>query len=522
MLPFNLPLFSETDFISYVVNNDSSGYNISGVSKEDFSNYCKEFEKRGLVKKEGFETTLHSYAAYSFDGTGVFVNFYENLKEININIENSCNYFNFKDITLEKTVTPQITQVELDDFGMSYAVRLSDGRFIIFDGGWDFEPDVNNLLKTLKENSPYEKPVVAAWFLTHPDCDHFHCFVGMLDRFAGEVEIEKVLFNFPEADDKRYTDRLTSVVRRLEGYGSDGDYINRMKAHIEKYKIPTFMPHAGQVYRIGDSVCEILSSIDDTIYGYNGINCMSLVVRMQLGGQVILWTADSECDSSRILWRYGDYLKADIMQIAHHGFSSDADNSQIDTYKVINPSVCLLPVSEYNAYTAIDSFIESSKFVFTKLGVDEVITGTPQRTITLPYTAPQYAKKELENSYLSGLDNNGSRTWIFTGLNTANKEDFIYTVLNTGRTTEVLIEMFFEHSSDRIGCIKTELPVQTIRTICITDKKDVVTDYKFFNWEELDKKGVPENSPFAVRFMANAPIVVSNKNHTATYFSPNR
>ncbi len=522
MLPLNLPLFNETDFKPYMVNNNSSGYNISGSNLEDFFNYCKEFEKHGLIKAEGYETPLHSFAAYKFNDYGIFINFYENLKEINIAVESDCHYFDFKDISLEKTVTPQITQLELVDFGMSYAVRLSDGRFIIFDGGWDFEPDVNNLLKTLKENSPYEKPIVAAWFLTHPDCDHFHCFVGVLDRFAGEIEIEKVLFNFPEADDQRYTDRFTSVVRRLEGYGSDGNYIDRLKAHIEKYKIPTFMPHAGQVYRIGDAVCEILSSIDDTIYAYNGINCMSLVVRMELGGQVILWTADSECDSSRIMQRYGDYLKADILQIAHHGFSSDADDSQIDTYEVIKPSVCLLPVSDYNAYTALDNFIESSRFLFSKLGVDEVIAGTPQRTITLPYTAPEYAKNELEKSYLSGLDNNGSRTWIFSGLYTANKEDFVFTVLNTGRMTEVLIEMFFEKNSDKIGYIKAELSGQSVKTICITNKNDVVTDYKFFNWDELDKKGIPTNCQFAVRFIAKEPIVVSNKNHRATYFSPNR
>ena len=214
--------------------------------------------------------------------------------------------------------------------------------------------------------------------------------------------------------------------------------------------------------------------------------------------------------------------KADILQIAHHGFPAGDNDAQIDTNKVINPSVCLLPVSDYNAYTAFDNFVKSSRFIFENLGVDEVIAGTPQRTITLPYTAPEYGKKELEKKYLSGLDNNGSRTWIFSGLNTANKEDFVYTILNTGLGTEVLIEMFFENSSDRIGCIKTELPGKTIKTICITDKNDVITDYKFFNWEELDKKGVPENSPFAVRFIANEPIVVSNKNHKATYYSPNR
>lgn len=522
MLPFSLPLFGETDFKEYTVNNNSSGYNISSVSFKTFNAYCKEFEKQGLIKFEEYETPVHSFAAYRFNDCGVFINFYKNISEININVEENCNYFNFKDISLKEVVTPQITQVELVDFGMSYVVRLSDGRFIIFDGGWDFEPDVNLLLKTLKDNSPFEKPIVAAWFLTHPDCDHFHSFVGFLDRFAGECEIEKVLYNFPEADDQRYARQFTSIVRRLDGYGSDGEYINRLKAHVSKRNIPCFMPHSGQIYKIGDAVCQILSSIDDTIYAYKGTNCMSLVVRMELAGQVILWTADSESDSSRIMHRFGEQIKADILQIPHHGFSSDADSTQIDMYKMISPKVCLLPVSDYNAYTAIDSFIESSKFLFTRLGVEEIIAGTPERTITLPYTAPECGKRELENSYLRGLDNNGSRTWVFTDLNTSEKEDFVFTILNTARRTQVVIELFFESGANKINYIKAELPGQAIKTINIIDKADVVTDYKFFNWDELDKKGIAEKSPFAVRFMADEPIIVSNKNHKATYYSVNR
>lgn len=183
---------------------------------------------------------------------------------------------------------------------------------------------------------------------------------------------------------------------------------------------------------------------------------------------------------------------------------------------------CLLPVSSYNAYTALDSFIESSKFLFTRLGVDEVIAGTPQRTITLPYTAPDCGKRELESNYLSGLDNNGRKTWIFTDLCTAEKEDFIFTILNTARKTQVVIELFFERGANKINYIKTELPGQAIKKINIIDKGDVVTDYKFFNWDELDKKGIPENSLFAVRFMAEEPIIVSNKNHKAAYYSVNR
>ena len=48
-------------------------------------------------------------------------------------------------------VTPEITQIALEDFGMSYVIRLSDGRFIVIDGGRDFEPESDKLFKALND-----------------------------------------------------------------------------------------------------------------------------------------------------------------------------------------------------------------------------------------------------------------------------------------------------------------------------------------------------------------------------------
>ena len=114
-------------------------------------------------------------------------------------------YFSYTDRFRGDMMAPQITQVHLEDFGLSYVIRLSDGRFIIFDGGWNFEPDRNRLFECLKAGSPDEKPVIAAWILTHPHGDHYLCFLGFMEQYGDQVVIEKFLFNFPEFDDIEHT-----------------------------------------------------------------------------------------------------------------------------------------------------------------------------------------------------------------------------------------------------------------------------------------------------------------------------
>ena len=62
----------------------------------------------------------------------------------------------------DAVTAPQITQLEQEDYGMSYVIRLSDGRFIVIDGGNNFEPDIDRLMNCLKAGSNSEKPVIAS------------------------------------------------------------------------------------------------------------------------------------------------------------------------------------------------------------------------------------------------------------------------------------------------------------------------------------------------------------------------
>ena len=517
-----IPAFGEVNYAETVSNRNTRIVNISDADVQMFDAYLKKLEECGYSLEEQRSCGQNRYAAFKKENTGIFLNYYDALAELNIAIEENCGYFSFDAQEGAPIVSPQITQVHLVDFGMSYAIRLSDGRFIVIDGGWGFEPEVQELYRVLKEGTPSGKPVIAAWFLTHPHRDHHLCFAEFLLRYPEDVVIEKLLMNYPEPDDLEHYPEMIREDWRV----ADTATINRvprMMNTVSKLGIPVFEPHSGQVYRIGDAVCEILSCMDDTILISSSINPTSLVIRMELGGQVILWTADAAFSTCRLAERYGSYLKSDIMQIPHHGFQSGTAEAESAGDDLVKPEICFLPVADIHAYTAICTYREGSRYMMTKAGVKELITGDETRTITLPYIPPAWAAEELRKNYLSGLDNSGAKTWVFTDLDTSRPDDFVFSFLNmTNFTAEIMIDIYFDVPDRNLSYIQATVPKRSIKRLCIIDKNDVLPNAVWFNWEKLEEKGIPENASFAVRFMSNCPVVISHKNHSASYTSPNR
>ena len=512
-----IPAFGET-CIKNRETDKACVYMFETAKKALFDDYCALLEREGYEKKEGSLTAQRAYAAYCKDGNAVFLNFYFLNGEMTIVTEEDTAYFSYADQFRGAMVAPQITQVHLEDFGMSYVIRLSDGRFILFDGGRNFEPDRDRLFECLKAGSPDEKPVIAAWILTHPHSDHYHCFLGFMEQYGEQVVIEKFFFNFPEFDDVEHYPKLKDPAA-MEKEIAPFQLIPRVLEQVEKLGVPVYTPRTGQRYRIGDANCEILSCMDETIHFSQKINALSLVIRMELGGQVILWTTDASFSFARIPQRYGEYLKADILQIPHHGFQCGDAEEEVMGYDLIMPRVCFLPVSDENAYTVFCSYQEGTRHIMRNVGVEEIITGTKQRTVTLPYTAPAYAKRELEEKFLQGRENCGARTWIFSGLSTGCPEDFIFTILNTTvRPAEVFIDLFFEERPQKIRNIRTEVTGWTLKELSIVGD-EVDPGWGWLKGDSLMTKGIPENSLFAVRFTSVKPIVVTHKTHAASYHS---
>lgn len=517
-----IPAFNESDVITKRENKGSSVSYFKNSRCEMLQAYCAYLEENGAVRKESFERDGHSFFAYRKGKSSYFINYYDTLKELYIVEETNSLYFDHKNSPIDASYTPEITQIDLEDFGMSYVIRLSDGRFIIFDGGRNFAPDADKLFDCLKKGTASERPRIAAWIMTHPHTDHFHCFVGFMEVYGTLVDIDAFYFNFPEHDDIENFPALAKSGANFEYDTSGVAYIPKMYEAIEKTSAKIYTPHTGQTYVIGDAVCEILASMDDTIHRSSDINSTSLVIRMQLGGQVILWAADAAFSTAQIVEKHGKYLKSDILQVPHHGFGCGLAKAEIDAYELIKPETCFMPVAPYHGYTVFSAHKEGTRHLMRRVGVKEIIMGIPRRTITLPYTPHPSAERVIEESYLSGMDNSGAPTWIFTDLSTACSEDFNFTFLNTTvNNVTVDIDIYFENPALNVSRIKVTIGRKCIKTLSIVGE-EVDSEWRFYNPSSLKKMGIPENVPFAVRFMSDTPIVISNMNHRASYFSPNR
>ncbi|MBQ2273825.1 MAG: hypothetical protein II337_10240 [Clostridia bacterium] len=470
----------------------------------------------GFAEKERFESDRWCYAALLREDTGIFLNYYSETGDLRAAVEERCAYFSYNDDPADRTVSPQITQIPLEDYGMSYAVRLSDGRFVIFDGGWNFAPDAERLYACLQDGSQGRAPIVAAWILTHAHRDHYQCFLGFMERYGDAVTVEKVLLSFPEADDPAYEKDFSYEDRRVPD-SDERTNIPRLWQAIASCGAVTYTAHTGQRYRMGDADCLVLSSFDDVVGDTANINATSLVIRMELGGQVILWTGDAAFGICRLPQRYGADLKADILQVPHHGFQSGPWEDEILGYDRIRPSVCLLPVSDHNAYTAFCIHRRGTRHLMQNCDVSEFIAASSLRTLTLPYVPAPYGKAELARNCAEGLAACGAKCWIFTGLSTASPSDFVFDFLNTTYLKPNLnAEIYFEDRTKRILHVRFSLPPTCTKSVNVVGD-EVDGDALWFNEYALKTQPIPENAPFSLRITSDLPIVVSHPDHAPAY-----
>lgn len=512
-----IPAFEETDYICEYENDNTIVVLIPNAA-DHFLQYRTLLLQEGFVERETYQTENHHFSAFEKDETGIFINAFYKTGELQILTEENTAYFSYSDTTGPNSASPLLTQVKLTDYGLSYVLRLSDGRFMVIDGGNRVEAEADALYNCLKEQSSGEKPVIAAWVMTHPHSDHFYCFFPFMERYGEYVVVEKFIFNFPDAYDFEHYPNLASESVHFEG--CIGAQVVQMFADkVAEMGIPVYVPHTGQRYPVGNVQLRFLGTMDDTIHRSQNINASSLIFTTEIEGQIILWGADGSFGDARLAERYGKELKADILQIPHHGFGCGSEDALIQSYRLIAPRVCLLPASHTEAFTSFTTHRESTNYLMTRQNVEEMITGKTQRTLSLPYEPSPSGKTELRQQYLEGRDNCGARTWVFTGLDTGKNEDFIFSVLNmTYINAELSVELYFEGMQKKLVRVHTQGPrMGLLRVHCALNSGEDDSGVEFPDF--FEKKGIPMNTPFAVRFVSNIPVVISHNKHLAAYHS---
>jgi beta-lactamase superfamily II metal-dependent hydrolase len=287
----------------------------STVSETELSYYCEEILSAGFEKISEREEKGNKFFTYLSDKAYVYVYYTAHSKDLRV-LSGPAHTLASADYSsdLARDKVPFIASIPQPDSGQGYILRLPDGRYLIHDGGYEND---DRVYAALRELQPEGDIVIAAWFISHPHGDHYPAFVDFIkDHYKDKtIKIERVIYNFTAAE--RYN------VDGSAGVEWGGIGVRKFHEAMEQYApdLPLIKAHTGQVMDFGSAKVEILLTVEDIMPAeMNNTNDSSMVIRVEMGGSSIMLLADT-CYASgpKLNKMWGDYLKSDIVQVAHHG-----------------------------------------------------------------------------------------------------------------------------------------------------------------------------------------------------------
>lgn len=341
-----------------------------------FAAYCEELTDIGFEKISLREVKGNLFATYRGEDIYVYVYFTASTGSIRI-LTGPIGELAKEDYSeaTGKVSTPYIASIPQPDNGLGFIVRLPDGRFIVYDGGYKGD---DRVYSTLRELAPEGEIVIAAWFITHPHIDHYGGFVDFIREHGedGDIQLQRVMMNL--TDTARY-----SAYDTVESVEWDVEHIY---ASIEKHipEVPIIKLHTGQLIDFGGASVEVLYTVEDIMpAALPNINDSSMAMRLTVGEDSIMLLADTCYDSGPILHdMWGDHLRSDIVQVAHHGQWPSVES----IYHDIAAEVALVParLSRYK-YDIDDSRWKKQTAAILSYAKDLYITCDEVVRLELPY-----------------------------------------------------------------------------------------------------------------------------------------
>lgn len=287
-----------------------------------------------------------------------------------------------------KRCEPTLWQLNIDNEaaiangGMGYILQLTDGRFLVIDGGYRTQSDADSIYKILMENKPkcHKKPIIAGWFITHMHVDHYGALDTFTDSFLQDVTVEGFYYNIP-------------YFHIGDLWPSNSASQERVMAKWEGAKLYRKL-HSGMTFCFSGAKVQVLCTFEDVYpMSFEDGNDTSTVFKVTMGGQSILFLGDAEyAQNDRMLNLPKDVLKADILQYAHHGYDKQCRRN---LYEIVNPSVLLwpMPLVNYESGTRSEVFAwryenrKENEWARTSESVQKIILKDEGPTkMVLPYT----------------------------------------------------------------------------------------------------------------------------------------
>ena len=302
----------------------------SSCYEKDFKAYCDALVQKGYHKVCGNDFGGSCYGTYSNGKYLVNVSLYRAAKLMRIvsEPEYEKDFWSIEGSPgNEKKLMMQVYQDGVRFTGEStggFIIRLSDGRFLIYDTG--LEQNTDELIEYMRSRNTFDdgKIHIALLIISHPHADHYGGFLGLSKKYSSEIQCEAVAFNL--TNHKRQSCLEESALFA---------YTNDFTAAAKSMGARVYCLRAGETFNLAGARLEVLFTPDelgtfflsgkndkgekDTTYDMNN---SSVIVRLVVDGQKITLNGDCRGGEARIFNEtLLDTFESDIMSVAHHGFN---------------------------------------------------------------------------------------------------------------------------------------------------------------------------------------------------------
>lgn len=222
--------------------------------------------------------------------------------------------------------------------GMCYVIKLSNGKAIVIDGGFNTDTCSDNLFNSLaameiaKVNGKY---AIEAWIITHDHGDHSGAYKKFASTYSPLVTVENIISAFPGS-------------RKLVTGGGSSFYAGAFNS------ARLINPHGGLKYYFGNATISMLYTPDmlyDASERMTYYNNTSLVFKLEAGGSAITFFGDAGNSAARKIVNSYDAatFKSDVFQMTHHGLLTSVSDGLTwmytkKLYEAIDAHTVLLPM----------------------------------------------------------------------------------------------------------------------------------------------------------------------------------
>ena len=394
-----LPLFDGSTSMTFDGGDGSKLILYKDVSKEAHDAFVSGIEALGYEHYVTNNIGENCFYTYHNDESIMHIMYFPRVAETRVVIDTkeftSLAGLESENIYEEGSTEMSFTQLGLEhpragncQNGMGYILKLSDGSFVIVDGGHTrdmsyAESAGDYLLDSLKVLADDPNDIrVHTWFLSHIHNDHIGAFYDIARDTPDSIKVERLVYNAPNDT------QLAGV--------SGGNLDDKVENAAKMFGIETVVKgHPGQVFYANEATFTIYGSLDlvepITI---DNINESSMVMKMEFMGKTMIFLGDCHPNASLALTNaYGDDLQSNFIQLSHHGY---ADGATLLLNETIKAEASFWPVGNdhyKNMVSKIGAVPQNAPFVNiphyvagdTNLTIKDFDTWIPEEKRWTPY-----------------------------------------------------------------------------------------------------------------------------------------